>query len=115
MEFDHLGLITNENKGRDMYVKKTKVWCTDYDKHPYRVEWLKFDPDSPVTGPLREKPHIAFRVDNLEEASKGLKVILEPFFPVPDMYPDLKVAFFETEDGVIVELMEGTWEGVPKK
>ena len=115
MKFDHLGLVTDQNKGKDMYVKKSKVWCTDYSKHPYRVEWLKYDSDSPVKGPLREKPHIAFRVDNLEKASKGLKVLKEPFLPVPDMNPDLKVGFYETADGVVVELMQGKWEGIPKQ
>jgi hypothetical protein len=46
---------------------------------------------------VREKFHIAFKVKNLEEASKGLKVLLGPF-----VAEDLcKAGFYETEDGLI--------------
>ncbi|NLX99754.1 MAG: VOC family protein [Rhodopirellula sp.] len=99
--FDHIGLITTEKKENDIYIEPTKVWITEFDNHPFRIEWLRYEPDSPVSGPVREKPHVAFRVDDIEAASKGMKVLLEPFdvgFAV--------VAFFETEDGAVVELMK---------
>ncbi len=57
----------------------TKVWVTDFRKHPFHIEWLRFEPDTPVTGPVRHMPHVAFRVDSIREAAKGLKVLLEPF------------------------------------
>lgn len=101
MQFDHIGLITTEKKENDIYIAPTKVWITEFENHPFRIEWLRYEPDSPVTGPVREKPHVAFRVDDIEAASRGLKVLLEPFdvgFAV--------VAFFETEDGAVVELMK---------
>jgi catechol 2,3-dioxygenase-like lactoylglutathione lyase family enzyme len=101
MQFDHIGLITTEKKENDIYIAPTKVWITEFEKHPFRIEWLRYEPDSPVTGPVREKPHVAFRVDDIEAASQGMKVLLEPFdvgFAV--------VAFFETEDGAVVELMK---------
>jgi catechol 2,3-dioxygenase-like lactoylglutathione lyase family enzyme len=101
MQFDHVGLITTEKKEDDIFIPATKVWITEFDKHPFRIEWLRYEPDSPVTGPVREKPHVAFRVDDIEAASQGLKVLLEPFdvgFAV--------VAFFETSDGAVVELMK---------
>ncbi|MBC7333142.1 MAG: hypothetical protein H5T85_01545 [Actinobacteria bacterium] len=103
MKFDHIGLpTTDRKKGKEIFISATKVWVTDYKKHPYRIEWLRFEPDSPVKGPVREKPHIAFKVNNLDEASKGLKVLLEPF----ESLPGLKVGFYEYDDGGIIELME---------
>lgn len=102
MEFDHIGLITSEKKGEESWVEATKVWVTDYSKHPYRVEWLRFEEDSPVTGPVRERPHIAYKVNDLEKASEGLKVLLEPFEAVGGV----KVGFYEYEDGSVVELMQ---------
>ncbi len=101
MLFDHIGLITEEKKDKETWVEKTKVWVTDYKNHPYRVEWLRFEKDSPVKGPVREEPHVAYRVENLKETGQGLKVLLEPFdvgFAV--------VGFYESEDGAIIELME---------
>lgn len=101
MEFDHVGIVTTEKKPDDIFIAPTKVWITDFQKHPYRVEWLRFEPDSPVTGPVREGPHVAFRVKSIQQASKGMKVLLEPFdvgFAV--------VAFYQTTDGAVIELME---------
>lgn len=101
MQFDHLGMITTEKKADEMYVAATKVWVTDFQNHPYHIEWLRFEPDSPVTGPVRELPHVAFRVESIEEASQGLKVLLEPFDA-----GIARVGFYQTPDGAIVEFME---------
>jgi hypothetical protein len=101
MQFDHLGMITTEKKADEIYVEATKVWVTDFRQHPYHIEWLRFEPDSPVTGPVRHMPHVAFRVDNIAECAKGLKVLLEPF--------DAGIAvvgFYQTPDGAVVEFME---------
>jgi len=101
LEFDHIGLIANEKKGNEVWVETTRVWVTDFAHHPYRVEWLRYEPDSPVKGPVREKPHVAFRTSNLERASKGMKVLLEPFdvgFAI--------VGFYESDDGVVIEFMK---------
>lgn len=102
MEFDHIGIPTDEKKNSESWVEDTRVWVTNPKEHPFMVEWLRFEQDSPVTGPLREKTHVAFRVKNLEEASKGLKVLLEPF----EVAGAIRVAFYELEDGSVVELME---------
>ena len=101
MQFDHVGIITTEKKTDEIFIEPTRVWITDFQKHPYRVEWLRYEPDSPVTGPVREVPHVAFRVDDIEVAAKGLKVLLEPFdvgFAV--------VAFYQTDDGAVIEFMK---------
>ena len=101
MQFDHVGIVTTQKKPDEIFIAPTRVWITDFQKHPYRVEWLRYEPDSPVTGPVRERPHVAYRVESIDEAAKGLKVLIEPFdveFAV--------VAFFETADGAVVEFME---------
>ena len=102
MEFDHVGLITDEKKAGENFVEATRVWVTNPKSNPFNVEWLRFEPDSPVTGPLRECTHIAYRVDSIDKAAKGLKVLLEPFV-VSDF---VRVAFFQSEDGTVVEFME---------
>lgn len=101
MQFDHIGLITTQRKAGESFVPATRVWRTDFQKHPFRVEWLRFEPDSPVTGPVREMPHVAYRVEEIETAAKGLKVLLEPF----DVGPRI-VGFYQTDDGAVVELVK---------
>jgi hypothetical protein len=101
MEFDHIGMVTTEKKADEMFVAATRVWVTDFQKHPHHIEWLRFEPDSPVTGKVRELPHVAYRVDSIQEASRGMKVLIEPF--------DAGIAtvgFYETADGAVVEFME---------
>jgi hypothetical protein len=101
MQFDHIGLIATEKKPNERYVAATKVWVTDFQSHPFRVEWLRFEPDSPVTGPVREMPHVAYRVDDIRTAAKGLKVLLEPFDA-----GIARVGFYQTNDSAVVEFME---------
>jgi hypothetical protein len=102
MEFDHIGLMTNEKKTDEVWVEDTRVWVTDPDNSPFRIEWLRFEPDTPVTGPLREQSHIAFRVPSIAEASKGMEELLAPFDPT-DL---VTVAFYKSADGAVIEFME---------
>jgi hypothetical protein len=103
MQFDHVGIPTTESKPGMTFVPATRVWITEAHQHPFRVEWLRFEPDSPVTGPLHDQPHTGFRVQKVEqiaELSKGMKVLLEPFdagFAV--------AGFYQTADGANIELV----------
>jgi hypothetical protein len=99
--FHHIGLPTDERQPNEKYVPDTKVWVTDPADHPYRVEFLRFEEDSPVTGPLRDMPHVAYRVDEMDSELEGKEVILEPFTPMVG----LRVAFVK-EHGAVVEFME---------
>ncbi len=102
MEFSHVGLITDVPRAGEVFVDATRVWITDFVTHPFHVEWLRFEPDSPVTGPVRHQPHVAYRVLSIDEASRGLRVLLAPFQPLPN----LRVGFYQSDDGIVIELME---------
>lgn len=71
----------------------------------FNVEWLRFESDSPVTGPLRDQPHVAYRVDDLGRALEGHTVLAEPFDPTGRGDDFLRVAFVEV-DGAVVEFMQ---------
>ena len=99
--FSHIGIVTTEQKPGELFVEATRVWVTDFQNHPYHVEWLRFEPDSPVQGPVREMPHVAYEVDSIEDASRGMKELLAPF--------DAGIAvvgFYQSDDGAVVEFME---------
>lgn len=101
MVFSHIGIVTTEKKPNERFVEATRVWVTDFQNHPYHVEWLRFEPDATLAGPVREMPHVAYEVDSIEAAAKGLKVLLAPF--------DAGIAvvgFYQTDDGAVVEFME---------
>ena len=109
-EFHHVGLPTDEQQAGETYVPDTKVCVTDPLEHPYRVEYLRYEPDSPVTGPLRDQPHLSFRTDNLAAEIEGQEVILEPFQPMEG----LQVAFI-LQDGAVFEFMEWDPDFAPEE
>lgn len=102
MVFDHIGLKTDKKKEGENWVESTRVWVTNPKTHPYHVEWLRYEPDSPVPKAIKERPHIAFRVESIEEASEGLKVLIEPF----EVGGFVRVGFYEYRDDTVVEFME---------
>lgn len=102
--FDHIGLITDELKD-GAFVAATRVWVTSPRAGGFNVEWLRFEPDSPVTGLLRTAPHVAYRVDDLGAAIAGHTVLAEPFDPTGRGDDFLRVAFVEV-DGAVIELMQ---------
>ncbi|HUG92081.1 MAG TPA: hypothetical protein VML55_14675 [Planctomycetaceae bacterium] len=108
MQFSHVGLVTSEPRAGEVFVEATRVWITNFIEHPFHIEWLRFEPDSPVTGPVRDQPHVAYRVDSIAQAAGDMRVLLEPFEPLEG----LRVAFFLSSDGAVIELMEYADEGI---
>jgi hypothetical protein len=102
--FDHIGLIAHDPKPDESWVEATRVWVTSPRAHPYNIEWLRFEPDSPVVGPLRTEPHVAYRVDDVRSAIQGHEVLAEPFQPAPD--PSFLTVAFVLIDGAVIEFME---------
>ena len=99
--FHHTGVITDRPQPDEIYVPASKVWVTSPDNHPYRIEFLRYEPDSPVTGPVRDRCHSAYVVEDLEAAIQGTNVLLGPFDPLEG----LRVVFIE-EDGAVIEYMQ---------
>jgi hypothetical protein len=102
LRFDHVGVVTTEKKPGERWVEATRVWVTSPRDHPYHIEFLRFEPDSPVSGPLRTEPHVAYRVTNIEQAIEGHALVLAPF-DVGNGF--MKVAFV-TVQGALVEFMQ---------
>lgn len=98
--FHHVGVITDEPQADELYVAATKVFVTNPLRHPYRVEYLRFEPESPVTGPVRDQPHMAFAVDDLDAEMAGARVLLGPF----EAMAGVRVVFVE-KDGAVLEYM----------
>lgn len=105
--FHHTGVITDQPQPGEVYVAASKVWVTSPERHPHRIEYLRYEPDSPVTGPVRERCHTAYVIEDeeLETAIRGANVLLGPF----DALEGLTVVFLE-EDGAVIEYMR-FWGG----
>ncbi len=99
--FHHFGVPSDRVYEGAAYIEGGKVFATSPDKHPYKVEYLRFEADSPMHELVRTRAHAAFVVDDLNAALEGQNVIVEPF----DATAELRVAFIADGDAVI-ELMQ---------
>jgi len=101
MKFHHIGIPTNESKKGETYNANSKLYITSIDDHPYRVEWLRFEPGSPMPELIQTVPHIAFAVDDLQKAIEGKQVIHGPTLSASG----IKLAFI-VEGGAPIEFIQ---------
>jgi hypothetical protein len=100
-EFHHIGIPTTEPQPDEIYLAPSKLRITDATKNEHRIEWLRFEPGSPMPYLLKKTAHVAFTVENLDEALAGRNVIVAPFSPMDGV----RVAFIQDGDAP-VELLE---------
>jgi hypothetical protein len=100
-KFHHFGVPTTVKAGKETYLDGAGVYITDPQSHPYSVEFLRFDANSPMPDAIKKTPHAAFVVESLDQAIKGKQVILPP----TEVTPTLRVAFIKDGDA-LVEVME---------
>ena len=101
MKYHHLGIPTTDRKAGETYLPEFKMYVSGYDESPYNIEWMRFEPDSPLPQLVRTIPHVAFEVENLEQELTGKNVIIEPNSPARGIL----VAFIE-DHGAPVELIQ---------
>lgn len=77
------------------------MYVSGYESSDYGIEWMRFEPDSPLPELVRTVPHVAFEVPDLEAALDGRDVLIEPNSPSDG----IRVAFV-VEDGAPVEFIE---------
>ena len=100
-EYDHIGIPTTVRREGETYLERFKMFTSGYEGSPYGVEWMRFEPDSPLPELVKTVPHVAFRVDDLEAELVGKKILIEPNSPSEGVV----VAFIE-DDGAPIEFLQ---------
>ena len=101
MKYHHIGIPTETPRDGEIYLEKFKLFATDHRENPYGIQWMRYLPDSPLPELVKTLPHVAFEVDNLEQALEGKEVIIQPNNPSGGV----RVAFIVV-DGAPVEFIE---------
>ena len=57
------------------------MYVSGFSGSPYGVEWMRFEPGSPLPAIIRTVPHVAFEVEDLEAALQGREIIFPPGSP----------------------------------
>ncbi len=100
-EFHHMGIPTTEIKEGERYSSKFKMYTTDSISEQFRIQFHRFEEDSPLHEILKTMPHAAYKVNSIDLAIKGEEVILEPYYP----FAGYKVAAI-VKKGVPIEFIE---------
>ncbi|MFT3904377.1 MAG: hypothetical protein QM727_14500 [Niabella sp.] len=98
--FHHLGIPTQEIRPDEHYSESFKMYTSD-NEGKFRIQFQRYEEDSPLHPIIKNKPHIALKVENLTSAIQGFDVILGPYEPIPGY----KVAVIN-DGGMPVELIE---------
>jgi len=98
-----LGVPTAQKMPGERYLAPMKFYVSGFDTSPFGIEWMRFEPDSPVDPLIQQVPHVAFEVDDLDEALSRhpFKILTEPNSPALG----IRVAMIE-HNGAPVELIE---------
>lgn len=98
--YHHTGIPTKIPQKNEIYSEKFKMYVTNGD-NAHRIQWHRYEPGCPLHPLIQELPHVAFKVNDLDKAIQGKKVILEPYTP----FDGFRVAMVEI-DGAPVEYLQ---------
>ena len=100
-KYHHIGIPTDIPRKNETYLDVYKMYVSGYEESPYGVEWMRFEPDSPLPELVKTVPHVAFEVDDLESAILGKEVLIPPNSPSEG----ITVAFI-IDNGAPIEFLQ---------
>jgi hypothetical protein len=101
--YHHLGLPVSEPIEGEVYIPGFKMYVSGFNSSPFGIEWMRYEPGSPVHELIQKVPHVAFEVDDLDKELKwaDFHIITPPNSPSKGV----RVAIIE-HNGAPIELIE---------
>lgn len=99
--YHHLGIPTSIPRPHERYLPHLKFYVTGFEESPFGIEWMRFDPDCPISDLIKTVPHIAFEVDDIDAALIGQTQLGEISSPSDGV----RVAMI-IDNGAPIELIE---------
>ena len=100
-QYHHLGIPTAGTRPDETYIQELGMYVSGFQTSPFGVEWMRFEPNSPIPDLVQTVPHLGFVVEDLEAALQGHDILIAPNSPSEG----LTVAMI-VDDGAPIELME---------
>ena len=101
LKYHHLGIPSKRPIEGEIYLPDYKCYHYGYNKSEFGIEWMRYEDDCGLPEIVKTMPHIAFEVDDIYQAIKGRKVIIEPNSP-----SEGKVVAFIEENGIPIEFIQ---------
>jgi hypothetical protein len=99
--YHHLGIPTSVPHPQERHLKHLKLFVRGFETSPFGVEWMRFEPGCDIHELIKQVPHVAFQVDDIEQAISGFKVI----YPISSPSEGVRSAMI-VHDGAPIELIE---------
>ena len=111
MKFNHVGIPTTTRFEGEIDLPHLRVTVSDHQSNPFGIQWMRYWEDAPVPDLVKTVAHVAFEVDDLEQAVHGQEVIIPPNSPSAGVM----VAFIITKDDQrrITPAGQVPWRPVP--
>lgn len=95
----HTGIPVKAKMDGMNFMEALRVWICNNDE--YGIEYLYWENDTPCAYRMVNEPHVAYKVDDVEQAVKesGGKVLL----PTMSLGGTCKLAFVSIDNGPVVE------------
>ena len=102
-KYHHLGIPTQSVMPGEIYVSLFRFFVSGFSTSPFGVEWMRYEPDSPIDILIQNVPHLAFEVNDLdwELGNRNFKILTKPNNPAEG----IRVAMIE-HNGAPIELIE---------
>ena len=101
LKYNHIGIPTTSSFEGEIPVPHLQVTVSDHQNNPFGIQWQRYWDGAPYPDLVKTVPHVAFEVDDLEDAIRDQKVIIRPNSPSNGVL----VAIIEV-NGAPVELMQ---------
>lgn len=101
MVVQHVGIPTTARFDGEIPLPDLQMTASDHQDNPFGIQWQRYWEGAPYPELVKSVPHVAFEVDDLEEALQGQHILIEPNSPSPGV----RVAFIQVR-GAPVELMQ---------
>jgi hypothetical protein len=79
--YHHVGIPTDVPRPDEQYLEQFKMYVSAFETSPCGIQWMRFEPGSPVHELIKSVPHIAFEVDDLQAAIEGKLILIAPNWP----------------------------------
>ena len=99
--YHHLGIPTSIPHPEERHLKHLKLFVRGFETSPFGIEWMRFEPDCEIHDLIKQVPHVAFEVDDIEQAINGFEVI----YPISSPSEGVRSAMI-AHDGAPIELIE---------
>ncbi|MGD0868561.1 MAG: hypothetical protein ABSB88_03335 [Bryobacteraceae bacterium] len=99
--YHHVGIPTGVPRPGERYLEQFKMYVSAFETSPCGIQWMRFEPDSPVHPLIQSVPHIAFEVDDLQAAIEGKEILTAPNSPSEGVMVAMIL-----DSGAPVELLE---------